>query len=68
MQSRKIVCPSKCPSVHLDAGIRVYLDTRGADMALTDTALKALKPRERTYTLADDRGLYVEVFPTGGVV
>ena len=37
-------------------------------MALTDTALKALKPRERTYTVADDRGLYVEVFPTGGVV
>lgn len=37
-------------------------------MALTDTALKALKPRDKTYTLADDRGLYVEVFPTGGVV
>lgn len=37
-------------------------------MALTDTALKALKPRERTYTLADERGLYVEVFPTGGIV
>ena len=37
-------------------------------MALTDTALKALKPRERPYTVADARGLYVEVFPTGGVV
>jgi len=37
-------------------------------MALTDTALKALKPRDKTYTVADDRGLYVEVFPTGGVV
>ena len=37
-------------------------------MALTDTALKALKPKAKTYTLADDRGLYVEVFPTGGVV
>ncbi len=37
-------------------------------MALTDTALKALKPRAKTYTLADERGLYVEVFPTGGVV
>lgn len=36
-------------------------------MALTDTALKALKPKERPFTLADDRGLYVEVFPTGGV-
>lgn len=37
-------------------------------MALTDTALKALRPRERVFTVADDRGLYVEVFPTGGVV
>lgn len=37
-------------------------------MALTDTALKALKPREKVYTVTDDRGLYVEVFPTGGVV
>lgn len=37
-------------------------------MALTDTALKALKPQEKTYTVADERGLYVEVFPTGGVV
>ncbi|HHQ2805907.1 Arm DNA-binding domain-containing protein [Pseudomonas aeruginosa] len=34
-------------------------------MALTDTALKALKPRDKTYTVSDDRGLYLEVFPTG---
>jgi integrase len=37
-------------------------------MPLTDTALKALKPREKVYTVADDRGLYAEVFPTGGIV
>lgn len=37
-------------------------------MALTDTALRALKPRDKPYTVADERGLYVEVFPTGGVV
>jgi len=37
-------------------------------MALTDTALKALKPKDKPYTVADERGLYVEVFPTGGVV
>jgi integrase len=37
-------------------------------MALTETALKALKPRDKPYTQADDRGLYVEVFPTGGKV
>ena len=37
-------------------------------MALTDNALKALKPRDKTYTVTDDRVLHVEVFPTGGIV
>lgn len=37
-------------------------------MSLTDTALRALKPSERVYTVADGRGLYVEIFPTGGVI
>lgn len=37
-------------------------------MALTDIAIKALKPREKVYTVADDRGLYIEVFPQGGMV
>lgn len=37
-------------------------------MPLTDIALKALKPRDKPYTVADERGLYVEVFPTGGIV
>lgn len=37
-------------------------------MALTDTALKALKPKQKPYVVSDDRGLCVEVFPTGGVV
>lgn len=37
-------------------------------MALADLALKALKPREKVYTVADGRGLYVEIFPTGGIV
>lgn len=37
-------------------------------MALTDTALKSLKPKDKPYTKADAGGLYVEVFPTGGVV
>lgn len=36
-------------------------------MALTDTALKALKPKDKPYTVADERGLYVEVLPTGGI-
>ena len=33
---------------------------------LTDTAVKAAKPRERPYKLADERGLYLYVTPTGG--
>ena len=37
-------------------------------MAVTDTGLKALKAKDKPYTLADERGLYVEVFPTGGMV
>lgn len=37
-------------------------------MALTDTALKALKPKDKPYTVADGRGLYVEAFPTSGIV
>jgi integrase len=37
-------------------------------MALTDTALKALKPKEASYIVSDDRGLYAEVLPTGSIV
>jgi len=37
-------------------------------MALTDTALKALKPKQASYIVSDDRGLYVEVLPTGSIV
>lgn len=36
-------------------------------MALTDAAIKALKPREKRYDVTDDRGLTLEVFPTGGM-
>ncbi|AIC13667.1 Arm DNA-binding domain-containing protein [Xylella fastidiosa subsp. morus] len=37
-------------------------------MPLTDTALQALMPRDRIYSVADERGLSVEVYPTGGIV
>lgn len=37
-------------------------------MALTDTALKALKPKQKTYVVSDSRGLYAEVLSTGGVI
>ena len=37
-------------------------------MPLTDTAIRALKPRDRRYSVTDDRGLVLEVFPTGGML
>lgn len=37
-------------------------------MPLTDTALKAIKPKDKPYIVSDERGLYVEVFPSGGIV
>ena len=37
-------------------------------MALTDTAIKALKPRRTAYAKADGRGLVIEVLPTGSKV
>lgn len=35
-------------------------------MALTEVALKNLKPKDKRYMLRDDQGLYLEVMPTGG--
>ena len=35
-------------------------------MPLTETRLRALKPKDKPYKVADDRGLYVEVTPSGG--
>ena len=37
-------------------------------MALTDTTLKALKPKPKAYVVSDDRSLYAEVLPTGAIV
>lgn len=37
-------------------------------MSLTDTALKALKPKDASCIVSDDRGLYVEVLPSGSIV
>ena len=34
-------------------------------MALSDAKLRTLKPREKTYQIADENGLFVEVLPTG---
>ena len=35
-------------------------------MPLTETRLRALKPKDKPYKVADDRGLYIEVSPAGG--
>ncbi|EPM65623.1 integrase family protein, partial [Pseudomonas syringae pv. actinidiae ICMP 18886] len=35
-------------------------------MALTDTALRTAKPRDKLYRLADAQGLCIEVTPSGG--
>jgi integrase len=37
-------------------------------MPLTDTAIKALKPKTARYTISDARGLVLEVFPAGGML
>ena len=34
-------------------------------MALTELALKNLKPKDKRYLVRDDQGLYIEVNPTG---
>lgn len=35
-------------------------------MALTELKIKAAKPQEKPYKLADERGMYLHVHPTGG--
>jgi hypothetical protein len=47
--------------------MRAHVDTSRGDMALTDVAIRALKPRDIRYYKSDGRGLWLEVFPTGGV-
>lgn len=37
-------------------------------MPLTDTAIRALKPKATRYSGTDERGLVLEVFPTGGML
>jgi hypothetical protein len=35
-------------------------------MPLTDSAIRVLKPREKAYKVADEKGLYLLVTPPGG--
>ena len=35
-------------------------------MSLTNTAIRSAKPREKTFKMFDERGLYLEISPAGG--
>ncbi len=35
-------------------------------MPLTETKLRTLKSKDKSYKVADQRGLYIEVTPSGG--
>ncbi len=35
-------------------------------MPLTETAIRSVKPKDKTFKLADSGGLYLEVNPSGG--
>lgn len=35
-------------------------------MPLSDSAIRALKPREKDYRVADEKGLYLQISPAGG--
>lgn len=39
---------------------------KGPQMALTDSAVRVLKARDRAYKVADEKGLYLLVTPSGG--
>ncbi|BAV65309.1 phage integrase family protein [Sphingobium cloacae] len=39
-----------------------------AEMALTDTAIKNAKPKDKAYKLADEKGLHLLVHPSGGLL
>jgi hypothetical protein len=51
----------------MGASSQVVLLLKGvAPMPLTDTAIKAFKPKDKPYKEADGGGLYLEVAPGGG--
>jgi integrase len=39
---------------------------KGPQMPLSDSAIRALKPRAKAYKVADEKGLYLQVTPAGG--
>jgi hypothetical protein len=55
----------KWPDGLLAAFVCILADFGGK--MLTDTALKALKPQEKTYKVTDRHGMYVLVMPSGAI-
>ncbi len=43
----------------------VWSTQEGGHVALTDTGIRALKPKGTRYLVSDGRGLYLEVLPSG---
>lgn len=35
-------------------------------MPLSDTAVRSLKPKDKAYKVSDEKGLYIQVTPSGG--
>jgi Arm DNA-binding domain len=59
--------PSRAiPNVGQLWGQLADLESELPHMPLTDTAIRAAKPRQKTFKLYDSGGLYLEVSPSGG--
>ena len=43
-----------------------HVSTGETEMALTELKVKAAKPQPKPYKLADERGMYLYVYPAGG--
>lgn len=54
--------------IYVGNRIRNFGNTGGARMALTDTKLRTLKPKERAYSISDGGGLFIEIMPGGKLV
>src|SRR3546814_7084508 len=54
-----------CSSDLISGGLSKAPDLRGPQMALTDTAIRKAKPKDKPYKVSDSGGLYLLVNPTG---
>ena len=51
--------------LHLSVRKHFGVHTEDASLVLTDTVIRALKPRQMRYLVTDGRGLCLEVLPSG---